>query len=301
MSEESSERLRSQQSESIFIKSGNGQDGDGVERFTPTGLSRGPWHKGSQHGGAMLGLLARAVERHPADRPVQVTRLTVDMMRAAPLDEVETRCRTIRAGKQVEVVEATLTSGGEVYARASAMRFRVTQIEVEPNQDLGAPPAMPSSGHRPIWSADAEEAFHHAQEMRPATGLELSGLWLRLTVPFVAGEETSPLVRVAAAADSTYSVPFIARVMADPKMLRRGRSISINPDTTINIHRPLRGDWVCLQGFSHLDESGAGTAFARMFDQEGAIGHASQSILVRGTEARPESWGEFDKMLEKRR
>ena len=49
-----------------------------------------------------------------------------------------------------------------------------------------------------------------------------------------------------------------------------------------------------LAGWSHQDPAGAGTAFSRLFDRDGAIGHASQSILIRGPESRPESWREFD-------
>jgi hypothetical protein len=181
------------------------------------------------------------------------------------------------------------------------MRFRVTRIEVDANQELGGPPALPESAARPPWPEGGREAFHHAMEMRPAMGHELPGIWVRLNVPLVAGEETTPLVRVATASDSTYSVAFVAKVMSDPRALGADRAISINPDTTLNLHRPLRGEWVCLQGWSHLDESGAGTAFARIFDETGAVGHASQSILVRGPEARPESWDEFDKIIEGRK
>ena len=43
------------------------------------------------------------------------------------------------------------------------------------------------------------------------------------------------------------------------------------------------------------DAHGAGTASARLFDARGAIGQSSQSLLVRGLEARPESWKRYTK------
>lgn len=271
------------------------------EFFEPTGLARGPWHDDAQHGAAMLGLLGRAVERHPAQRPVQVTRLTVDLLRAAPLSPVATRCRTIRSGKNVEVLEASLVAGGREYARATASRFRVTEIEVEDDPAHAEAPTLPDASPTDGAMLLSREAFHHAAELRSVPGLEVPAMWIRLRVPLVADEETTPLQRVAAASDSTYSVPFMARVMADPSLLGRRRAVAINPDTSVNLHRPLRGEWVCLQGWSHQDASGAGTAFVRVFDRDGPIGHASQSILVRGPEARPESWNEFEELARKRR
>ena len=37
------------------------------ELLVPTPLATGPWYAGSQHGSAMLGLLARAVDRRAAE------------------------------------------------------------------------------------------------------------------------------------------------------------------------------------------------------------------------------------------
>ena len=88
--------------------------------------------------------------------------------------------------------------------------------------------------------------------------------------------------------------------MANPKALTERRSVSINPDTTLNLHRPLVGEWVCLQGDSHASNGGSGTAFARIYDERGTVGHASQSILIRTADKRPESWREFDAMAEKK-
>ena len=66
--------------------------------------------------------------------------------------------------------------------------------------------------------------------------------------------------------------------------------VAINPDTTVNLHRPMRGEWLCIDTQTRLDRGGTATASARLYDREGAIGFASQSLLVRGPEAAPETW-----------
>jgi hypothetical protein len=242
----------------------------------------------------MLGLLARAVDRHPAAQPMQVVRLTVDFTRAAPLAPLTTPTRTTHGGKSVELVEARIDSGGETYARATAMRFRIDEIDVS---DAAPPSGAMKSFALPPASAgltlpgigDGEvEAFHRALEIRPALGTEAAAMWFRLCCPFVADEVTTPLVRAAAIADWTYSIPFLRALLIDPEAARRERSFTtINPDTSLNLHRPMAGEWLCLESQVHHAGSGAGSAVALLYDADGPIGHASQSILIRGADKRP--------------
>jgi hypothetical protein len=267
--------------------------------FIPTELARGPWYPNTLHGSPMLALLAREIERVPAARPAQVTRLTIDLMRAAPMSPVRTEARVVRAGSTVEVLEAELVGGGEVCARASAMRFRVADVPV-PEDRTGAdrPPALPETAMRFPWSDSrgaTENPLQHVLEMRPVPGFESPTAWLRLRLPLVAGEENSPLVRVAWVSDMTYSVPMMRMATKDLRSMADRPFVAINPDTTLNLHRPAEGEWICLDSRATYDSHGAGTASARVFDQRGPIGHASQSLLVRGIEARPESWKRFER------
>ncbi|MFI5314481.1 MAG: thioesterase family protein [Myxococcota bacterium] len=267
-------------------------DGDG---FAPTELARGPWYPDTQHGSPMLALLARAVERVPAERPSQVTRLTVDLMRAAPMSRVRTRARIARSGSSVEVIEADLIAGDELCARASALRFRVTHVAV-PETGSERPPELPERAARFPWSewrGAGESSLEHVVEMRPVLGLESPTSWLRLRLPLVAGEANSPLLRVAYVSDMTYSVPLLHMAARDMRGMAARRFVAINPDTTLNLHRPASGEWICLDARATYDSCGAGTASARLFDERGPIGHSSQSLLVRGLEARPESWRRF--------
>jgi hypothetical protein len=268
-------------------------DGDG---FAPTELARGPWYPNTQHGSPMLGLLARAVERVPAERPSQVTRLTVDLMRAAPMSRVRTRARVVRAGSSVEVLEAELLAGDELCSRASALRFRLAEVAV-PEAPGERPPALPEKAMRFPWSdsrGDGENPLQHMLEMRPVPGFESPTAWLRLRVPLVAGEANSPLVRVAFVSDMTYSVPLMRMASRDMRGMAARPFVAINPDTTLNLHRAAASDWICLDSRATYEANGAGTALARLFDERGPIGHSSQSLLVRGLEARPESWKRYE-------
>jgi hypothetical protein len=270
-------------------------DGDG---FLPTDLARGPWYPDTQHGSPMLALLARAVEQVPSERASQVTRLTVDLMRAAPMARVRTEARIVRSGSSVEVLEAELLAGDQVCARASALRFRVAEIAVPEDPAAERPPALPEKAMRFPWSDSrgaSENPLQHVLEMRPVPGFESPTAWLRLRLPLVAGETNSPLVRVAFVSDMTYSVPLMRMASRDLRGMAARPFVAINPDTTLNLHRPASGEWICLDSRATYDAHGAGTASARLLDEHGPIGHSSQSLLVRGLEARPESWKKFER------
>lgn len=276
------------------------RDGD---VFVPTDLCRGPWYPDTQHGSPMLGLLARAVEALPSERPMQVARLTVDLMRAAPMSAVETRASVRRAGRSVEFCEASLTAGGEEFARATAMRFRTAEVDVPPDLDgspSGAPP-LPEDDGGMAWPKrpGGEEAMHDCFEIRPVRGFETPTAWFRLKVPLVAGEEPSPLVRVAITSDFAYSLPIMRRLRTEGgRFLARRPFVSINADTTMNLHRPPRGEWLCIDTHCQVDPIGAGTAGARLYDAEGAVGFVTQSLLVRGPEAAPASWKRYKGEIE---
>ncbi len=270
------------------------RDGD---TFVPTPLCRGPWYPGTQHGSPMLGLLARAVEALPSAVPMQVSRLTVDLMRAAPLGPVETRAEVKRTGKSVEFVEASLLAEGVEYATARAMRFRITEMSVPHTIDgeRVQPPPLPDDDGGMGWprSPNREPAMHDCFSIRPVRGFETPTCWFRLDVPLVRGEALSPLVRVAIASDFTYSLPIMRALRHEGLSLFDRPYIAINPDTTINLHRPPRGEWLCIDTRANVDEVGAGTAGARLYDDLGPVGFVTQSLLVRGPEAAPESWKEL--------
>ena len=262
--------------------------------LVPSGLARGPWYPGTQHGSTMLGLLARAVERYPSDRPMQVTRLTVDFSRAAPLAPVATPTRLIHAGKSVQVIEARIEAGGETYARATGLRFRLEDIDLtgaSPRYGMGPRHPLPTpeeSPRLPGLSESEVEAFHLALELRPTVAVETPAMWFRQRCPFVAGEETSPVVRAAVIADWTYSIPFMQELLVDPESAHRERDFTtINPDTSLNLHRPMIGEWLCMDSHVHYADCGAGSAVALLHDETGPVGHTSQSILIRGPDKRP--------------
>jgi hypothetical protein len=258
--------------ESLFVRDG--------ALFVPTELARGPWTPEAQHGGAPAALLAKLVEEAEGGAAMQVVRLTIELLRPVPIAPLAARVRLLRPGRKVQLVEAALWREDTEVARCTALRLRRAEVPMPADLPRIAAPPAPGSGRdsAPPWSDSLSyRGFHNAAvEHRFVRGsFEQPGEainWIRLRVALLRGEPTSPLSRVAAAADFGNGISWV---------LHRVEGYSfINPDLTIYLHRHPAGEWVCLDAVTYPQPTGVGLAESWLFDEQGPIGRAAQSLLI---------------------
>lgn len=260
----------------------------GAGAFRPGLVARGPWDAAALHGGPPAALVAGVLQRalddaEPGAAPLQPARLTVDIERPVPLDVLRVSARVVRPGRKVRVAEAEITDGaGRRLLRASLLAIRRLPRPLDlagAAQPLVSPPPPPAAGHAggvDTYRAFDGPAFHsdgvdHRFVAGSFTEPGPSTDWIRLRGPVVAGEPVTPLERVAAAADFGNGVAS-ALPMAD--------WLFINPDLTIALHRLPEGEWVALDGGTHLDSAGVGTAECTLWDERGRLGRSVQTLLV---------------------
>ena len=58
------------------------------------------------------------------------------------------------------------------------------------------------------------------------------------------------------------------------------RYLFINVDLTVQLHRLPAGEWVCLDAITLPEPTGVGLSDTALFDERGAIGRATQTLLV---------------------
>jgi Thioesterase-like superfamily len=242
-------------------------------RFVPTELARGPWDPNAQHGGAPGALLARLLEEHDAGPPAQVARMTMELLRPVPMQPIELRARTLRPGKKVQLVEASVIANDTEVVRATALRIRLADVEFADAPDDRLQPG-PGQLREPFERVGALN-FGFAMDVSVARG-EIgapgpAAAWFRLAVPVVAGEETTPLMRVAAAADFGNGIS--GAVSWD-------QYVFINPDLTIYLHRLAVGPWIGLDARTWPTHEGVGIADAALYDEGGRIGRSVQALLL---------------------
>lgn len=249
-------------------------DGDG---FASTPFTRGPWSPEHQHAGPPAALIARAIESAlPEDTPMQVARMTLEILRPVPIDRLTVTTETLHAGRKLRLLEAELHGGGKTLIRARTLAVRTGEIPVPPAPDRGEPPVPPDEAAAfqfPFFTGDA--GYHTAMEVRIARGEFGKGpvaAWMRMRIPLVAGETPTPLQRVMTAADSGNGVSIVLDIR---------RHTFVNPDLTVYLHRYPAGEWVCLDAMTTPQSHGIGLADTRLYDEKGPIGRSAQSLIIQ--------------------
>lgn len=246
----------------------------------PTELARGPWSPHAQHGGAPSALLAGRLEAFDPGPATFPARFTLELMRPVPLSPLRVALRTIRPGKKVQLVQGSLFADDVEVVRATLLRLRAQPVEFAAEAAAGdyvpMPPPGPAEPLLPRGGATLGTGFWNAVEVSRVGGGAWdrpgpADMWLRLTVPIVAGEETTPFQRVAAAADFGNGVA---------AAFDRDRYSCINPDLTVTLHRLPVGEWVGLDSATYPEPDGYGVAESVLHDPRGRIGRGIQTVLV---------------------
>jgi len=254
------------------------RDGD---LFVPSELTRGGWNDLHMHGSPPAGLLGRAVEAEPTSARMQVVAFNVALFRPVPIVPLRTETKVIRNGVRIQVLDATLFAGDVEVGRATAMKIRVTALDLMPH--LGTPNDMPGGpeGLEPLdWDPNNDQGrmprFH-------VSGVEIRSFedsfasygpgqsWFRLNQPLVEGEEPSPFVRLATISDLSNG---------NAQRLDVDQWSYINADISLYAHRLPEGEWVGMT--SHADQHGTGIGVVStvVYDVKGPIGTINQAQVI---------------------
>jgi hypothetical protein len=238
-------------------------DGD---RLVPSILARSPWSDEMINGHHVGGLVAWGVDRDVADPDLQVSRLTVDMFRPVPMRPLVIRTHPIREGRRLRVLGVSILDGELEVTRATALLLRRSE---QPEGDPWAPPDWEVPPPDEVAKGDINNGL--SWEIRTMTHWngQRGQVWLRELVPFVEGQELTPLVRAGLMADFAHPIGNSGR---------HGLSF-INADLTVYLARYPVGEWIGVESAGHVGGIGIGIGSSWMHDVEGRFAHA----VVAGT------------------
>lgn len=241
--------------------------------FRSTRWTTGPWGPDAQHAGPPSALMARSLES-AAPAGAHIARVTCEILRPVPIDDLAVESAVRRPGRSVSLLEASLTAAGQEVMRASAWAIRTTDLDLPPAATAARAPAAPHD-LRSLFEDRAETDYIAAMEWRFVRGsffeLGPATAWLRMKMPLVDGEDPTPLQRVLTAADSSSGIS---------GALDFSQWRYLNPDLTVHLHRPLEGEWVCLEAATTPERTGVGLTSATLYDVRGPIGRSAQSLFV---------------------
>jgi hypothetical protein len=247
--------------------------------FRASALTGGPWSPQHQHAGPPSALICRAVERAAAPQGLtHIARLTVNLLRPVPIGDCRIAVDADYLGRGAGHFSGRLEVEGREIARFTALAQREADLPVPegtPGHPLPAAPRAPNASTPATMRFAVDFGYARLVENRVAGGAFFKGpsaVWFRLNYPIVAGEAPSPYQRVAVAADSGNGVS---------APLDFAKFVFVNCDLTINwLRRPV-GEWICLDARSLFAGNGCGLAESALYDEDGLIGRATQSLAVR--------------------
>ena len=240
----------------------------------------GPWDPGLQHGGAPTALICWAAECIPTREPMQVVRVTVDLLRPVPIAPLQIRREVVREGRKIQLCAVTLLHENVVVVRATVLKIRRAEFTLPPTavEETIALPG-PEQGHDADMPANNPNAFICGMTMRVVHGNFRqpgpAAIWFRPDRPLFAGEPLTQLQRVAMVADFCNGVSTV---------LEWGKWTFINGDLTISLARMPVGEWILLDALTWPGDYGAGIAFAKLGDRRGYFGRAVQSLVIEPAE-----------------
>jgi hypothetical protein len=247
----------------------------GGSAFRATPHVGGAWTTDEQHIAPSLGLLVHVVE---ADRDARrsdglvVGRLSFDILGTIPIDVVDTTVQVVRAGRTIELVEATL-----VHRDRPAVTLRAWLLQPRDTAHLHAAelPRIPPPTEVPPWDPSTVWPggfVSSVQVRRNQTEPGRAVFWARTPLPLIRDE---PVSRLAGAA-GLFDIANGMTVRADPKDVAFP-----NLDLTAHLFTAPRGDWIGFDTTVCFGSTGLGVTSSVLHDVDGPIGTLAQILTVR--------------------
>jgi hypothetical protein len=255
----------------------------GPSSYQPTEHTGGGWDPEELHFSPLGGLLCHAIERHrgETESPMVLGRISFDILGRLAADVCEIEIETVRPGRTIELVEATLTIRGRAVIHARAWYLASYETGAVAG---GMPPAGPVPSDCDPWDMTAlwPGGYIASLEVRSAAGATPGRrtVWVRSTVALVAEEQTSSLAGYIALIDTANGIA-----------VRETPSVWMFPnvDLTALFYRQPTGQWVGLDTTVIFGPTGQGVTDSILRDEHGAIGQAQQLLTVRSLQPKPEA------------
>jgi Thioesterase-like superfamily len=244
-------------------------------RVTTSPNAAGPWDAGMQHGSAPAGLVVWAAEAIPTPVPMQIARVTVDLMRPVPVAPLTLETEVLREGRKIQLCAVRLRAGNAVVVGATVLKIKtqalalppeVADVAVELRGPGESPREEPSYATSPFVTGISMRAAHGRFGV-PGPG----AIWYRVDRPLVDASPFSQAMRAVVAADFCNGTAAV---------LDFRQWTFINADLTVSFARMPVGEWILLDAESCLGPDGAGLVTARLADVNGYFGRAIQSLVI---------------------
>ena len=242
---------------------------------TTSPYAAGPWDPTMQHGSPPAALVTWAAEAIPAQVPMRIARVSVDLMRPVPVASLTIETEILREGRKIQLSAVRLRAAGVIVVAATVLKIKVQENELPPEAEM-EPVTLPGPAQSRAEPADfSSSPFVTGMSLRAAHGrFGVPGpgaIWYRVDRPIVEGAAVSQAMRAMVAADFCNGTS---------PVLDFRQWTFLNADLTVNFAREPVGEWILLDAESWIGPDGAGLSMARLADIRGYFGRAIQSLVI---------------------
>jgi len=246
--------------------------------YRPTAHAGGAWQADEIHFSPLGGLIVHAMDQHRAAQAgagngKELGRISFDILGFLAADDCEVRVETIRPGRTIELIEATVLIADRPVVLARAWFIATSDTTAVAG---GEPSALSPAESSDPWSMTETwpggyVASLEARMIAPARPGR-AGAWLRTDIALVAEEPSSPHACFIALVDTANGVA----VRESPREWAYP-----NLDLTVHLYRQPTGDWVGLDTTVTFGPAGHGLTSSALHDDRGPVGRAEQILTVR--------------------
>jgi hypothetical protein len=242
-------------------------------RFQPTEHVQGAWNDHEQHMGPVSGLVVHAIDRHEPRPGMALARICYEILGIIPAEPTAISVETIRPGRTIELVEATVVAGHRPVVRARAWRIAqgdTTDVAGGLPEPLPPPYSFTPWDGRSVWSGGyiASLDQHGHPDNAPGRGRG----WIRSTVSLVEGVDVSPTAAYLGLVDTANGIV----VREDPRTW-----MFPNVDLTVHLFRAPEAGWVGFDTTVTFGSDGLGLTSSTLYDVHGPVGRSEQALTVR--------------------
>jgi acyl-CoA thioesterase len=201
--------------------------------------------------------------------------LHVDFYRPVPVGYSEVSVERTRESASIRGLSASMRTIDREVAKLSAMWVKDEQGLPESEHAIQGPVQGPDECE-PLELPVRDGGYTSAIEVRVVSGTwqqtDHLCAWLRLRNTLLPNAAMSPIASLMTLIDSCAG-------LAQPIDIRT--HTFLNADLSVRLQRAPRSEWICIDARSTTTEHGLGLSDARIFDEQGFLGSASQTLLIR--------------------
>ena len=247
-------------------------------RYRPTEHAGGAWQADEIHFSPLGGLIVHVIDLHRAAAPggtngKELGRISFDILGFLAADDCEIRVDTIRPGRTIELIEATVSIAGRPVVLARAWFIATGDTTAIAGGESVKLPSPDRSTPWPMvdtWPGGYVASLETRTLEPPLPGRGRA--WLRSPVALVAGEPSSGHASFIALVDTANGIA----VRQPPTDWAYP-----NLDLTIHLHRQPTGNWVGLDTTVIFGPAGHGLTSSELHDESGPVGRAEQILTLR--------------------